>query len=297
VTPPEAAGPPPLPAEAAARAAEKQERLARVYDAEVWPVYGQRFAALALEGVGAAPAARVVEIGCATGGLTLDLARRANASAHVTAFDESPAFVTRAQARVDAAIAAGTLAAGRVTLRTSPAVPLPVPNASTELVVSSLAVAAFPDAARAARELARVLTPGGRAVVTMPLRGSWAEFLDIFRDVLLDNGTPASVTALEQYVSSLPDTAAAGAWLSAAGFVDVAVSQSRWEILFKTAREFFFAPLVELGPLSRWKRIAGRGEEMQDLFFFTKEAIDTYFRGTAFPVTIVGAVVTGRKAP
>jgi SAM-dependent methyltransferase len=296
VTPPDAAAPPPLPADAAARAAEKQERLARSYDAEVWPVFGQRFAALALEAVGAAPAARVVEIGCATGGLTLDLARRGPAPAHVTAFDEAPAFIARAQARVDAAVAAGTLAAGHVSLRASPAAPLPVPNASAELVVSSLAAAAFPDAARAARELTRVLVPGGRAVVTMPLRGSWAEFLDIFRDVLLDNGTPASVAALEQYVSSLPDVEAAGAWLSAAGFVDVTVSMTRWEILFKTAREFFFAPLVELGPLARWKRIAGRGEEMQDLFFFTKEAIDTYFRGTAFPVTIAGAVVTGRRA-
>jgi SAM-dependent methyltransferase len=273
---------------------EKQERLARAYDAEVWPVFGQRFAALALDAVGTAPAARVVEIGCATGGLTLELARRADT--HVTAFDEASAFVARAQARVDAAVAAGTLAAGRVSLRASPAAPLPVPNSSAELVVSSLAATAFPDASRAARELLRVLVPGGRAVVTMPLRGSWAEFLDIFRDVLLDNGTPASVAALEQYVSSLPDVEAAGAWLSAAGFVDVTVSMTRWEILFKTAREFFFAPLVELGPLPRWKRIAGRGEEMQDLFFFTKEAIDTYFRGTAFPVTIAGAVVTGRKA-
>jgi SAM-dependent methyltransferase len=296
VTPSAPPEPPPLPADAAARAVEKQERLARAYDAEVWPVFGERFAALALEGAGAGPAARVVEIGCATGALTLALARRTEAPAHVTSFDEAPAFIARAQTRLDAAVAAGTLAPGHVTLRASPAVPLPVPNASAELVVSSLAAAAFPDAPRAARELARVLVPGGRAVVTMPLRGSWAEFLDIFRDVLLDNGTPAAVEALEQYVSSLPDAAAAGEWLSAAGFVDVAVSMSRWEILFKTAREFFFAPLVELGPLSRWKRIAGRGEEMQDLFFFTKEAIDTYFRGTAFPVTIVGAVVTGRKA-
>jgi hypothetical protein len=34
---------------------------------------------------------------------------------------------------------------------------------------------------------------------------------------------------------------------------------------------------------------------MQDAFFFTKEAIDTYFSGSVFPATVVGAVVTGRK--
>ena len=64
---------------------------------------------------------------------------------------------------------------------------------------------------------------------------------------------------------------------------------------FHAWREFFFAPVIELGPLSRWKQLVGRGEEMQDIFFFTKEAIDTYFRGTAFPVTVVGAAVKGWK--
>jgi hypothetical protein len=131
--------------------------------------------------------------------------------------------------------------------------------------------------------------------VTTTLRGSWAEFLDIYRDVLLENGTPDSVAALDRHVAAMPDGAAALAWLEEAGLRDVELSLRRWEILFKSAREFFFAPLVELGPLSRWKRIAGRGEDMQDVFFFTKEAIDTYFRGRAFPITIVGAVVRGLK--
>ena len=94
---------------------------------------------------------------------------------------------------------------------------------------------------------------------------------------------------------TLPDGPTALSWLESAGFTDVELTVKRWEVLFKSAREFFFAPLVELGPLSRWKRIAGRGEDMQDVFFFTKEAIDTYFRGRAFPITIVGAVARGRK--
>ena len=34
---------------------------------------------------------------------------------------------------------------------------------------------------------------------------------------------------------------------------------------------------------------------MQDVFFFTKEAIDTYFKDRVFAVTIAGAAVTGRK--
>ena len=279
-------GPPPPPA--TVRALEKQERLARVYDAEVGPAYGQPFAEMILEALDPRPGARVAEIGCATGALTHELARRFDAQARLIAIDEAP-FVAQARTKLEGE------PPGRVTFEIGPAAPLPFPNASADVVISNLASAAFADPARAVRELARVAAPGGRVVLTAPLRGSWAEFLDIYRDVLLENGTTESVTALADLVASMPDGAAAVGWLEAAGLVDVELTVRRWELLFKSAREFFFAPLVELGPLSRWKRVAGRGEDMQDVFFFTKEAIDTYFSGGAFPVTIVGAVLRAKK--
>ena len=273
---------------AAARALEKQERLARVYDAEVGPVFAQRFAEMILGALEPRPAARVVEVGCATGALTVELARRFDARSRITAVGEGP-FVTLARAKL------ATEPTGRVTFEVGTATPLALPNASADVVISNLDATAADDPARAVRELARVLAPGGQVLVTAPLRGSWAEFLDIYRDVLLENGTPDSVAALDQHVASMPDGATMVAWLEAAGLRDVELTVARWEILFKSAREFFFAPLVELGPLSRWKRIAGRGEDMQDVFFFTKEAIDTYFHGRAFPITIVGAVARARK--
>jgi len=227
-------------------------------------------------------------VGCATGALTSELAHRLDAGARITAVDEAP-FVALARARLAAE------PPGRVSFLVGPAAPLELPDASVDLAISNLAAADFTEPARAARELARVLAPGGQAMLTAPLRGTWAEFLDIYRDVLLENGKPEAVAALDHYVESMPDGATVAAWLEAGGLVDVEVTTTRWEILFKSAREFFFAPLVELGPLSRWKRIAGRGEGMQDLFFFTKEAIDTYFHGRVLPITVVGAVARGRK--
>jgi ubiquinone/menaquinone biosynthesis C-methylase UbiE len=271
---------------AAARALEKQERLARVYDAEVEPVFGQHFAELVLGAVEARPGARVVEVGCATGNLTAELARRFDARSRITAVDETP-FVDRARARLGSD--------GRITFAVGPAAPLALPDASADIAISNLTAVDAAEPMRAARELARVLAPGGQALVTTALRGSWAEFLDIFRDALLENGAPDSVAALDRHVAAMPDGPTVLGWLEDAGLTEVELTVKRWEILFKSAREFFFAPLVELGPLSRWKRIAGRGEDMQDVFFFTKEAIDTYFRGRAFPITIVGAVARARK--
>jgi SAM-dependent methyltransferase len=284
-------------------AADKQERLAKVYDAEVLPVYAARFAEMLLRALPAAtPAARVVEIGCATGHLTLELARRFDDASRITAYDEAPPFLEKARAKIAAAAAAGAGAAagggagGRVTLELSPPAPLPLGDGSADLVVSNLAVFEAVDPRAAVVEAARVLAPGGQALMTGALRGTWIEFLDIYRDVLQDNGKHDSLAALDRYVAALPDGDTAARWFEEAGLVAVEIAVDRWEILFRSAREFFFAPLIELGPLSRWKQLAGRGEEMQDVFFFTKEAIDAYFKGTAFPITVVGATVKGRKA-
>jgi len=282
-----AGGPPP----AARRPSDKQERRARLYDAEVWPVYAGRFATMALRALVPRPGARVVEVGCATGLLTVELAGRFDPASRITAVEEDAGDLAHARARVEADLRA----AGRVALEQAAPASLPLPAESADVAISNLAVADAADPGAAARELGRVLAPGGQAVVTAALRGTWSEFLDVFGDVLREQERRDSLATLERYLGSLPDGDTIAHWLEAAGLREVEVVLERWEVLFKTAREFFFSPLVELGPLSRWKEIAGRGDEMQDIFFFTKEAIDAYFAGMVFPITVVGATVMGRK--
>jgi SAM-dependent methyltransferase len=273
--------------------ADRQARLAKVYDEEILPAYGARFGALLLarlKALAVKPAARVVEVGCATGEVTLALARLLEDSAYITAVDESSAFLAEARAKLEAAD--GVRAP--VVLQPSSPFDLPVEDAAADLVVSNLTSAAG-DLGAAAGEIARVLAPGGQAVLTAPLRGTWGEFIDLFREVLRENDKRDSLAALDRYIASLADGDAVARALEAAGLADVRLDVERWEMLFKSAREFFFAPLVELGPLPRWKQLSGRGDEMQDIFFFTKEAIDTYFKGRVFAVSVVGAAASGRK--
>jgi hypothetical protein len=47
--------------------------------------------------------------------------------------------------------------------------------------------------------------------------------------------------------------------------------------------------------LADWKQIAGKGQEMQDIFWHMKEAIDSYFQGRSFAVTVHAGCVRGRK--
>jgi hypothetical protein len=68
-----------------------------------------------------------------------------------------------------------------------------------------------------------------------------------------------------------------------------------FSLLFKSSREFFFAPVIEYGPLAEWKDLAGGGQEMQDVFWYIKEAIDAYFDGRPFQVTVKAGCLIGRK--
>jgi hypothetical protein len=52
---------------------------------------------------------------------------------------------------------------------------------------------------------------------------------------------------------------------------------------------------VEFGPLARWKQIAGKGAEVQDTFLAVKQAIDTYFAGQSFSVSIEAGLFIGQK--
>ena len=53
--------------------------------------------------------------------------------------------------------------------------------------------------------------------------------------------------------------------------------------------------MIEYGPLAEWKTIAGGGQDMQDVFWYIKEAIDAYFAGGPFSVTVKAGCVVGRK--
>jgi SAM-dependent methyltransferase len=279
----------------ASRGADKQARLARLYDDEILPAYAAHFAELLLRQIdfsALGPAAHVLEVGCATGHLTCALGRRLGDGCHLTAIEEISAFIPEARMKIEADADVRV----PITFQAGSPLALPFESNAADLMVSNLELAACDDPAAAASEIARVLAPGAQAVITAPLAGTWAEFVDLFRDVLREAGKRDSLEAVDGYLESLPRGETVAGWLEDAGLVDVSVEIDRWEILFRSAREFFFAPLVELGPLSTWKQLIGRGDEMQDVFFFTKEAIDTYFKNRVFAVTVVGAAITGRKA-
>jgi ArsR family transcriptional regulator len=112
------------------------------------------------------PPLEVVDFGCGTGVLTVELARWA---AHVTAIDRSGAALSKAKAE------AARQGLSNITFLEADLHALPLPNASADLVVVSQSLHHVDSIEHVLAEGARLLKPGGRLVVLelLPHEEEW----------------------------------------------------------------------------------------------------------------------------
>lgn len=133
------------------------------YDALVWLLTlgrERRFREKLIEHARLEPGETVLDVGCGTGTLAIVAKRRVGASGGVYGIDPSPEMIARAMAK---ARRAGV----EVDFRTGVVEALQFPDARFDVVLSTLMMHHLPRAAResCAREMRRVLEPGGRALV------------------------------------------------------------------------------------------------------------------------------------
>jgi SAM-dependent methyltransferase len=131
---------------------------AAVYDALTGLALDPLFTRIAADVATVAPdGARVLEVGCGPGRLSIRLARRFGLD--VTGLDLDPAMIERARANAERS---GTpppaFVVGDVAW-------MAFPDASFDLVVSTLSMHHWADPRAALAEIGRVLRPGGRALI------------------------------------------------------------------------------------------------------------------------------------
>lgn len=163
----------PTPARPPEQRADLWSRVAADYD-----TFSQQvtlsFAEEAARFVELGPGVRVIDVAAGTGNFTFAAARR---GAEVLATDFAPAMVELLRAR-----AAEHGFGGRVRTAVMDGQALDVPDASFDVAASIFGLLFFPDHDKGIRELARVLVPGGRAVVSTwapPPRGEMSRLFGI----------------------------------------------------------------------------------------------------------------------
>src|SRR5450432_4082793 len=284
-------GPPPTVSVQAKRSL-KVEKLARIYDEEIAPMWGTRFGKMLLRNLAVPPRGQVLDVSCGTGYPTIEILRRMSEGSRLIAIDASSAMLDVARKKV---ADLGPLGKKGVFFRTeSPLPKLSFADDVYDVVMCNLGLGEMPDLPSAVRDFARVCKQGGEVRCTLPIAGTFQEFHDIYREVLIKHDKHDALERLDAYIARYPTPEECTAALEAAA-LEADVEVDEFSLLFKSSREFFFAPVIEFGPLGDWKDIAGKGQELQDVFWYIKEAIDAYFGGRAFQVTVIAGCLIGRK--
>ncbi|MEO8840432.1 MAG: class I SAM-dependent methyltransferase [Kofleriaceae bacterium] len=270
----------------------KVEKLARIYDEEIAPVWGTRFGKMLLRNLTVPDRGQVLDVSCGTGWPTIEILRRMSDGSRLIAIDASSAMLDVARRKV---ADLGPLGKKGVFFRTESAVPkLSFTDDVYDLVVCNLGLDEMPSFDYALRDFARVAKRGGEVRCTLPLAGTFQEFHDLYREVLIKHDKYEALERLEKHIARHPNIDHLERAMRSAN-LDGHVEIEEFTLLFKSSREFFFAPVIEYGPLAEWKDIAGNGQEMQDVFWYIKEAIDAYFDGRPFQVTVKAGCIIGKK--
>jgi ubiquinone/menaquinone biosynthesis C-methylase UbiE len=270
-------------------ALSRYERLTRVYQSEIYPLFDHWFTDPLIEGLEANPVTnqRVLDAACGAGDLSAAL-RQQNPTLLV-GLDPGGAMLNLAMEHESLQ---GGISFGRAG---SPGNGLPFIDGVFDHVFSHDRADGAVDPWANLGELVRVCKRGGRVALSTSLSGTWAEPLDLLQEALERRGEKAACAALAQYQSRFPTPEQLSLQLAASGLTELKVSIQSKQILFRSGREFFFSALIELGPLRLWKSLVGKGEPLQAAFASVKDSIDTYYAGRSFTVTANVATVTSLR--
>jgi ubiquinone/menaquinone biosynthesis C-methylase UbiE len=270
----------------------KVEKLARIYDAEIGPVWGSKFGKLLLRDLEVPQKGQVLDISCGTGYPTTEILRRMSEGSRLIAIDASSAMLDVARRKI---AELGPLGKKGVFFRTESAVPkLSFADDVYDLVVCNLGLGDMPSLEVALRDFSRVCKVDGQVRCSLPLAGTFQEFHDLYREVLIKHDKHEALERLERHIARFPTMDHVERCMKTAN-LDGRIEHEEFQLLFKSSREFFFAPVIEYGPLQEWKDIAGPGQEMQDVFWYIKEAIDAYYDGRPYSVTVKAGCIVGTK--
>ena len=133
------------------------DKMAQIYQIEIDARFGPIIDHV-LKRAGLKPGEIVLDLGTGTGSVALAAAAQVGIRGRITGVDISPEMIAAARARAE------TLSLSNVDFTEGRGEAIPVPDQSHDAVLASLSLMYVVDRAAAAREIGRVLRPGGRLV-------------------------------------------------------------------------------------------------------------------------------------
>jgi hypothetical protein len=142
-------------------------------------------------------------------------------------------------------------------------------------------------------ELARVTRPMGHVGMVVPLARTFSGFYELFREALVVHGLLHLTPHLDAFMDSLFDEESLRVDLAAYGVRDVEMGVVSWDLTFESGEAFLMSAEVGLLYLPYWLQIVEDDAAREQIFFYVRSALDTYFHGIDITMSAHVAWVVG----
>jgi SAM-dependent methyltransferase len=143
-------------------------------------------------------------------------------------------------------------------------------------------------------EMERLLCSGGQAVIALPLRGSFQEIADLFREYALKHDDSAFSKAVEAALLARPSIELLSEELEQVGLADVDVEIRQTSLTFDSGRAFVEDPVSRLLILPEVKAWIGV-EDVENPLGYVRDAIDKYWSEGKLELSVNVGCASARK--
>lgn len=253
----------------------------------VVPRYLAFFGELAMELLNAGEGARVAHLGCRTGYPDRQL-YELSSGAPITGVDVSPAALELARNK------AAALGGAAIEYVESDSLPTSLDAGSYSHVLCLHPVGDLELRRQLYREMYRLLFTGGQALVALPLRGSFQEVGDLFREYALKNDDGDFGKVVEETMAARQTIETLSEEMEDEGFDDVDVEIRTTTLSFDSGRSFVEDPVSRLLVLPDVKSSLN-GAELEKPLLYVRDAIDKYWSEGKFELTLNVGCASARR--
>jgi SAM-dependent methyltransferase len=263
---------------------------AAVFEESVVPRYLSFFGGLVAEMLIQSPSAQIAHIACRTGYPDPVVAEKM-APCAILGVDPSAAAldVARAKATLFTDVATSYIADEGVPSQQ-------LAEASFSHVYAVHPICDAEGRAALLQEMRRVLVPGGQALLSLPLRGSFPEINDMVREFALRQDLTELGKAVDAAAASRPTIETVSEEFENAGLTDVDVDVQLIAVSFNNGREFLDDPIARLMVFPEMRLLLALEKAAADACFkYVGDAISKYWSEGVFELTVNVGCASARK--
>jgi SAM-dependent methyltransferase len=260
-----------------------------LFDSAVVPRYLSFFASLAVQMLLPFSPARLAHLGCRVGFPHLEIAERFP-ECEIIGADPSEAAIEIAREKAEGVPSA------RLVYEAATGLASAMEPGSFTHALGIHPMGGPEERTRLLADLDRLLLPGGQAVISLPVRGSFPEVSDMLREFALRQDLPELGKAIDTATANRPTIETLSEELESAGLTDIDVDVSLIAISFDSGKELIEDPIWRLMVLPDMAAILpAEVAVLAAAFKYVEDAIQKYWSEGVLELTINVGCASGRK--